>query len=83
MAQCVVDALRHGERSLGLYPLRAWVLLINQVPMLIHAEAQLSRIPKALQNFSARQANAILGCTGQPFWQDESYDPWVRGPDER
>ena len=82
MAQGVIDALRYGERSLGLSPLRAWVLLINQVPNQIHPEAQLSRIPKAIQNFSARQANAILGRTGQPFWQDESYDHWVRGPDE-
>ena len=24
----------------------------------------------------------ILGRTGQPFWQDESYDRWVRGPSE-
>ena len=31
---------------------------------------------------SARQAHAILGRTGLPFWQDESYDHWVRGPEE-
>ena len=31
---------------------------------------------------TARQANVILGRTGQPFWQDESYDRWVRGPSE-
>ena len=82
VAPCVVDALRYGERSLGLYQLRAWVLLINHVHILIHPEAQLSRITKAIKNFSARQANAILGRSGQPFWQDESYDHWVRGPDE-
>jgi hypothetical protein len=34
------------------------------------------------QNYSARQANAILGRTGLPFWQDESYDRWVRTPEE-
>jgi hypothetical protein len=45
-------------------------------------EAKLSRITKAVRNFSARQANAILGRTGQPFWQDESWDRWVRGPEE-
>jgi putative DNA methylase len=24
----------------------------------------------------------IMGRTGSPFWQDESYDHWVRGPEE-
>jgi hypothetical protein len=24
----------------------------------------------------------LLGRTGQRFWQDESYDHWVRGPEE-
>ena len=36
----------------------------------------------SIKNYSARQANAILGRTGQPFWQDESYDHWVRSPEE-
>ena len=82
VAQCVVDALRYGERQLGLYHLRAWVLMVNHLHILIHPEARLSRITKAIKNYSARQANAILGRTGQPFWQDESYDHWVRGPEE-
>jgi type I restriction enzyme R subunit/putative DNA methylase len=50
--------------------------------ILIDPRAELSRITKAVKNFSARQANAILERTGQPFWQDESYDHWVRGRDE-
>ena len=82
VAQCVVDALRYGERPLGLYELRAWVVMINHVHLLIHPQVKLSRITKAIKNFSARQANTILGRTGQPFWQDESYDHWVRGPQE-
>jgi putative transposase len=82
VAQCVADALQYGERHLRLYELRAWVLMINHVHILIYPEAKLSRITKAVKNFSARQANAILGRTGQPFWQDESWDRWVRGPEE-
>jgi putative transposase len=82
VAQCVFDALRYGERQLGLYHLRAWVPMVNHLHILIHPEARLSRITKAIKNYSARQANAILGRTGQPFWQDESYDHWVRGPEE-
>lgn len=82
VARCVVDALRYGERPLGLYQLRAWVLLANHVHILVYPEAKVSRITKAVKSFSARQANAILGRTGQPFWQDESYDHWVRSADE-
>jgi putative transposase len=33
---------------------------------------------RALKRFTARSANKILGLTGQPFWQDESYDHLVR-----
>jgi type I restriction enzyme R subunit/putative DNA methylase len=54
----------------------------NHVHILIYPKANLSRITKSIKTFSARQANAILGLTGQPFWQDESYDHWVRGAEE-
>ena len=33
---------------------------------------------RVLRRSAARQTNLILGRTGQPFWQDESYDHWVR-----
>jgi putative transposase len=82
VAQCVLDALRFGENELHLYRLRAWVLMSNHVHILIYPDADLSRITKSIKNFSARRANAILGRTGQPFWQDESYDHWARTPDE-
>ena len=77
VAQVVADALRYGERQLGLYQLRAWVPMVNHVHISIYPEARLSRIAKAIENYSARHANAILGRTGLPFWQDESYDHWV------
>ena len=31
---------------------------------------------------TAREANKLLGQTGRPFWQDESYDHLVRGTEE-
>jgi REP element-mobilizing transposase RayT len=82
VAQCVVDALFYGEHQLRLYRLRAWVVMSNHVHVLIYPKAPLSRITKAIKNFSARRADTILGRAGQPFWQDESYDHWVRSPDE-
>ena len=35
-----------------------------------------------LKGFTAYQANKILGLSGNPFWQDESYDHVVRGKDQ-
>ena len=61
VAECVVNALRYGERELGLYPLRAWVVMINHVHVFIDPHAPIPRITKAIKNYSARQANAILG----------------------
>jgi putative DNA methylase len=37
---------------------------------------------RSLKRFTARQANRMLGLTGSPFWQDESYDRLVRTGDE-
>jgi REP element-mobilizing transposase RayT len=42
--------------------------MANHVHILIYPEARLSRITKAIKNHTARQANAILGRTGLPFW---------------
>ena len=83
VAQSVVDTLRYGEKPLGLYELSAWVLMANHVHILIQPETPLSKITKSIKNYSARQANAILGRMGQPFWQDESFDHWVRNSKER
>jgi REP element-mobilizing transposase RayT len=54
----------------------------NHVHILIDPHAPIPRITRAIKSFSARQANLILGRTGQPFWALESYDRWVRGSEE-
>ncbi len=82
VAGCVHDALQFGEKKLGLYELTAWVIMANHVHILIYPKAELSKITKGIKNYSALRANAILGRTGAPFWQQESYDHWVRGPEE-
>jgi REP element-mobilizing transposase RayT len=35
-----------------------------------------------LKGRTSRVANQILARTGKPFWQDESFDHWVRSPEE-
>jgi hypothetical protein len=37
---------------------------------------------RGIKGHSAHLANHILDLAGQPFWQDESFDHWVRKPAE-
>jgi putative transposase len=50
----------------------------NHVHVLITPKHPVPAIMQSLKGFTAREANLILGRTGQPFWQRESYDHWVR-----
>jgi REP element-mobilizing transposase RayT len=78
IASVVLETLRFGEKSLALYRLQAWVLMANHVHVLIEPRVALPKIMKSIKTFSAKRANEILDRTGEPFWQDESYDHWVR-----
>ena len=40
------------------------------------------RLMKSLKGASAREANRVSGRIGEQFWQKESYDPWVRNPQD-
>lgn len=81
IAKIVADALHHGERTLNLYQLLAWVIMSNHVHILIDPSASLTRINKSIKNYTARQCNALLGLTG-PFWEQESFDHWLRTEEE-
>jgi putative transposase len=61
-----------------LYELFAWVVISNHVHVLLQPHKPLREVTRAVKNTSAREANLILGRTGLRFWQDESYDHWVR-----
>ncbi|MBI3663258.1 MAG: transposase, partial [Acidobacteria bacterium] len=54
----------------------------NHVHMLLTPLTPLRRITQSLKGFTAREANALLRRTRKTFWQDESFDHWVRGPAE-
>jgi putative transposase len=81
VARQVVEAIRTGESRKRLYELLAWVVMPNHVHMLILPHVPLPQITHWIKGRTAREANLVLGRTGEPFWQDESYDHWVR--DER
>jgi REP element-mobilizing transposase RayT len=82
VARCVIETLRYGQHSLGLYELLAWVIMPNHVHVLIEPKAQLPRIMLSIKNYSAKRANQILGRKG-PFWREEFWDHWARSRDER
>jgi len=56
--------------------------MANHVHVLLFPLISPSRLLKSLKGFTARQANRLLNRTGEPFWQKESYDHWVRNEAE-
>ncbi len=82
IAQVVADALHFGQDSKHLYELFAFVIMPNHVHILIEPHVELAFIMRWLKGRTARITNRILGHTNQPFWQDESYDHFIRTPKE-
>ncbi|MGD0497347.1 MAG: transposase [Bryobacteraceae bacterium] len=78
IARMLVEALSYHDERLGHYHLHHYVVMANHVHLLITPRVQVSRLMQSLKRFTAREANRMLGLTGQPFWQDESYDRLVR-----
>ena len=78
----VQEALLHLDRE--HYHLDDWTIMPNHVhlvlwPMPGHS---LSKILKGRKQYTANQANRMLGRRGTPFWQVESYDHCVRNEEE-
>jgi putative transposase len=82
IARMVCDALREGEQSGRLYDLLAFTVMPNHVHALLQPRVELSKITRTIKGFTAFQANGVLGRRGQPFWQDESFDRWIRDATE-
>jgi len=55
----------------------------NHVHVVIKPQVEVARVTKSIKGFTARKINSILGRTGEPFWQDESFDRWIRDQKER
>src|SRR5438552_1921602 len=60
----------------------AFAIMANRVHVLLLPRIPPSRLLKSLKGYTAYQANRVLGRTGEPFWQRESYDHWVRSQEE-
>jgi REP element-mobilizing transposase RayT len=77
-----VEAIRTGESEKQFYELQAWAVMPNHVHLLILPRVALPQITHWLKGRTAREANLLLERSGEPFWQDESYDHWVRNEKE-
>ncbi len=56
--------------------------MANHVHVLLTPGTEVRRLMKSLKGVTAREANLVLERTGKPFWQDESFDHWVRNEGE-
>jgi REP element-mobilizing transposase RayT len=82
IASLVVDSLHRGA-ELGHYESATFVVMANHVHVLLLPKVSPSQLLKALKGSTAHDANRLLARTGEPFWQHESYDHWVRDECER
>lgn len=82
IAALVEASIHFAAQSQGHYDLLAYVIMANHVHMLVLPREAPSRFLKSLKGYTARQANLLLSRTGQPFWQAETYDHWVRDDKE-
>ena len=77
IATIAEQAILRGA-DLGHYALRAYAVMPNHIHVLIDPLVPLDKLMSGIKGASARYANSRLGRTGKPFWQDESFDRWVR-----
>jgi REP element-mobilizing transposase RayT len=81
VAEIVVQSLHKGVQ-LNHYVLGPWVIMANHVHVLLLPQIPPTQLLKSLKGSTAREANRVLKRTGEHFWQNESYDRWVRDEEE-
>jgi putative transposase len=83
IADMVAEALHYYHTT--QYLLDDWVIMPNHVHLIIWPMPNhtLSEILSSRKRHTARQANLLLQRTGEPFWQPEAYDHWIRNDEER
>jgi REP-associated tyrosine transposase len=82
IANLIAETIEIGERERHFYERGAWAVMPNYVHLLVLPNVPVRVMMRWLKGSTARKANLLLGRTGQRFWQDESYDHWVRNSRE-
>jgi putative transposase len=78
VADAVIKLLLQAASEFRRYDLHAYSVMANHVHVLLTPLASIRNIIRALKGLTAQAGNRILRRTGQRFWQDESFDHWVR-----
>jgi putative transposase len=74
----VADEIKATALRFRRYVLLEFVVMPNHVHLLAVPHGDPSDILHTLKGVTARRGNKILSRTGLPFWQDETFDHWVR-----
>ena len=82
IARVVQDTVEYGGAVRRSYDLYAWAIMPNHVHAVWEPHVPMPAIMRWLKGRTSRIAIRILGRNGQPFWQDESHDHWIRSPRE-
>ncbi|MEO8130087.1 MAG: transposase, partial [Bryobacteraceae bacterium] len=82
IADLVVDAIDYNSTAMGHYVWHAFAVMSNHVHLLVTPKVPLPKLTQSLKGITAKRANVILGRTGEPFWQEETFDRNVRNQDE-
>ena len=82
VADLVSNVIEAAEADRHLCSLHCFVVMPNHGHMLITPYRPLREVTNWIKGVSARRANLVLGRTGAPFWQDESFDHWARSREE-
>jgi len=82
VASMIAEALHYGESTRRLYDLHAYVIMPNHVHVVWQPRISMPRILQWLKGVTANRAKNILHLSEKAFWQDESYDHWVRSASE-
>jgi putative transposase len=84
VAKIVAEALHYRDGN--VFKLHAYCIMSNHIHFMAttyeNNTAYLWKIMQYLKQYSGREANKVLGRTGNPFWQEEYYDHLVRDEGE-
>jgi REP element-mobilizing transposase RayT len=83
VAGMLSDALQYGASAKGWYQLHAYVIMPNHVHVIWTPNVAMPRILQWLKGVTAKRAKRLLNLGEiKAFWQDESYDHWIRSDRE-
>ena len=74
----VAAEIESSDEHFHRYKLLEYVVMPNHVHLLVYPQLDPTESLHLLKGITARYANRILARTGWPFWQDETFDHWVR-----